>query len=60
MKRRISIYVDERDYELLVYRANNECRSLNSFISYILKCSNNEFSVSNDFKLGEKIDISHN
>jgi hypothetical protein len=54
MKRRISIYVDERDYELLLYRANNECRSLNSFISYILKCSNDEFSVSNDFKLGEK------
>lgn len=60
MKKRISIYIDERDYELLVYRANSECRSLNSFISYVLRCSNDDFSVSHDFKLGEKIDIFHN
>lgn len=47
-KKRLSIYIDIDDYDLLLYRANDQCRSLNSFISYLLKNNNNEFKIDND------------
>ena len=47
-KKRLSIYVDYDDYELLLYRANDQCRSLNSFITFLLKCDNLHFKINND------------
>lgn len=47
-KKRLSIYIDKDDFELLQYRANDQCRSLNSFITFLLKNDNYRFRIDND------------